>query len=117
VANFLFVYRNLTETRAAMTPEQMQRQMERWHAWLKEGFEKGWLVNPGDALHTEGRVVNAKKVISDGPFVEAKEIVGGFSIVQATSIDAAAEIAKGCPVLLVGGNVEVRPLAGFKMES
>ena len=56
--------------------------------------------------------MNAQKVVTDGPFVEAKEVVGGFSIVQASSIDAAAELAKGCPVLLVGGEVEVRPLAG-----
>jgi hypothetical protein len=73
------------------------------------------MVNPGDALKKEGRVVNARKVITDGPFVESKEIVGGFSIVQADSLDAAAQLAKGCPVLLTGGTVEVRPLEGFKV--
>jgi len=57
--------------------------------------------------------VNAKKVVTDGPFVESKEVVGGFSIVKAESIDAAAELAKGCPALITGGKVEVRPLAGL----
>ena len=52
-----------------------------------------------------------------GPFVESKEIVGGFSIVSAESIAAAAELAKGCPNLLTGGKVEVRTLAGLVPKS
>jgi hypothetical protein len=60
-------------------------------------------------------LVDAKKVVTDGPFVESKEVLGGFSIVQADSLDAAAELAKGCPGLLFGGKVEVRPLAGYKL--
>jgi hypothetical protein len=75
-------------------------------------MQKGWMLDPGDALTKESRVVNSQKVVTDGPFVEAKEVVGGFSIVQASNIDAAADLAKGCPVLLVGGEVEIRPLAG-----
>jgi hypothetical protein len=55
-------------------------------------------------------------VVTDGPFVESKEIVGGFSIVQAETIEAAAELAKGCPALLVGGSVEVRCLAGITLK-
>ena len=62
-----------------------------------------------------GRVINAKKIVSDGPFIEAKEVIGGFSIVQADTVDAAAELAKGCPIFLRGGSVEVRPLQGFNM--
>jgi hypothetical protein len=54
-------------------------------------------------------------VVTDGPFVESKEIVGGYSIIQAESLDAAAELAHGCPVLQNGGFVEVRPLAGFSI--
>ena len=60
-------------------------------------------------------VVNAAKVVTDGPFIEVKEIVGGFSIVQAGTLDAAAELAKGCPIFQRGGSVEVRPLQGFTM--
>jgi hypothetical protein len=68
------------------------------------------MLDAGNGLKTEGCVVNAKKVITDGPFIEAKEIVGGYAIVQADNLAAAAEFAKGCPVLLTGGSVEVRPL-------
>jgi hypothetical protein len=113
MASFLFVYRGRSDAYANFTPEQMQASMQKWSDWIAEGYRKGWMENAGDALKSEGRVVNAKKGVTDGPFVESKEIVGGYSVVQAPSIDAAAELAKGCPALLTGGNVEVRPLAGL----
>src|SRR5438309_1156946 len=116
MADFLFVYRGTNDGRAKMTPEEMQQNMQKWSTWIAQGFQKGWLVNAGDALTEEGRVVNAKKVITDGPFVESKEIVGGYSIVKADTIDAAAELAKGCPALLTGGRVEVRVLAGLASQ-
>jgi hypothetical protein len=116
VAKFLFVYRGAGEHVARMTPEEMQHHLQRWEKWIGEGMQKGWMVDPGDGLTQEGRVVSAK-LVTDGPFVEAKEIVGGFSIIQADTIDAAAQLAKGCPGLLVGGTVEVRPLAGYTMKS
>jgi hypothetical protein len=112
MAKFLFVYRGGSEAANKMTPEEMQKNMKKWETWIGEGFQKGWMLDAGDGLTGEGRVVRAK-VITDGPFVESKEIVGGFSIVQADTVDAAAQLAKGCPVLLTGGNVEVRPLAGY----
>jgi hypothetical protein len=117
MANFLFVYRGNTEAYGKLTPEQMQQNMQKWNDWIAEGLQKGWLKDVGDALTPEGRVVNAKKVVTDGPFVESKEVVGGYSVVQANTIDAAAEFAKGCPILLTGGSVEVRPLAGMGKKS
>ena len=112
MAKFLFVYRGAGEHVAKMTPEEMQQHLGRWEKWIGEGMRKGWMVDPGDALTPEGRVVTAK-VVTDGPFVESKEIVGGFSIVQAETIEAAAELAKGCPALLAGGSVEVRPFVDW----
>ena len=117
MAKFLFVYRSGKDSRDSMSPEEMQQILQKWHSWIAEGLQKGWMLDPGDGLKKEGRVVNARKVVTDGPFVEAKEIVGGFSIIQAETLDAAAEIAKGCPVFLRGGTVEVRPLEGFTLKS
>jgi hypothetical protein len=117
MANFLFVYRHGTDHFGKMTPEEMQENMKKWQAWLNEGFQKGWMVNIGDGLKKEGRIVNGKKVVTDGPFVESKEIVGGYSIVKADSLDAAAQLAKGCPGLLNGCRVEVRPLQGHTIEN
>jgi hypothetical protein len=115
VAKFLFVYRNSSESYGNLSPEEMQRMLQKWQTWIAEGLQKGWMLEPGDGLKKEGRVVNAKKVVSDGPFIEVKEVVGGFSIVQADTLDAAADLAKGCPIFLRGGSVEVRPLQGFNM--
>jgi len=112
---YLFIYRRSHTLADEMSPEQMQQQMQKWRTWIGDGLQKGWLLEAGDGLTQEGRVVNARKVVTDGPFVESKEIVGGFSIVQAETINAAAELAKGCPVLLGGGTVEVRQLAGYTM--
>jgi hypothetical protein len=113
MAKFLFIYRGGNETEASMTPEEMQQNMQKWGAWIGEAMAKGWMLNPGDALTREGCVVDARKIVTDGPFVESKEIVGGYSIVQAETLHAAAELAKGCPGLMFGGKVEVRPLAGL----
>jgi hypothetical protein len=116
MAKFLFVYRNSSDLRNKMSPEEMQQQMQKWQKWITEGLEKGWMLDPGDALGLEGRVVGAK-VVKDGPFVESKEIVGGFSIIQADNIDATVQLAKGCPHISVGGTVEVRPLAGYTSKT
>jgi len=117
MANFLFVYRGGNDDYAKMTPDEIQGVMKKWTDWIGEGFAKGWMVNAGDALTEEGKVVHANKVVTDGPFVESKEIVGGYSIVSADSLAAAAELAKGCPNLLTGGKVEVRALAGLTAEA
>src|SRR5262245_19729541 len=98
-----------------MSPEEMQQMLQKWQTWIGEGLRQGWMLEAGDGLKKEGRVVNAKKVVSDGPFIEVKEMIGGFSIVRAETLDDAAELAKGCPVFLRGGSVEVRPLQGYNM--
>jgi hypothetical protein len=116
MAKFLFVYRGSNEVYAKMTPEQRQQNMEKWGNWIREALQKGWMVDPGQALTQEGRVVKGNRVVTDGPFVESKEIVGGFSIVQADTIAAAAELAKECPALLAGGSVEVRCLLPTDLE-
>jgi hypothetical protein len=112
MAKFLFVYRSAPATMRNLSPEEMQQTMQKWSTWISEGMQKGWMLDPGDALTEEGRVVKPK-VVTDGPFVESKEVVGGFSIIQAETVAAAAELAKGCPGLLNGGSVEVRRLAGY----
>jgi hypothetical protein len=116
MARFLFIYRRGSQAADKLTPEQLQQTMQKWQTWISEGLQRGWMLDAGDALTQEGRVVRAKQVVTDGPFVEAKEIVGGFSIIQAETIDAAVELSKGCPVFLSGGSVEVRPLAGFTVN-
>ena len=110
MTRFMLIYRNRSESYQKISPDEMQRLHQKWQSWIADGFQKGWLLDSGNGLKTEGCVVNAQMLVTDGPFVESKEIVGGYGIVQAESIAAATEIAKGCPILLGGGSVEVRPL-------
>ena len=113
MASFMFVYRGGDDVEAKYSPAEMQQFMQKWMDWIGEGFAKGWMVDAGDALKPGGLVVNAKKVVSDGPFPESKEVVGGYSVVKADTIKAAAEFAKSCPVLLTNGQVEIREMAGL----
>jgi hypothetical protein len=58
-----------------------------------------------------GKVVGGKKkVITDGPYLETKDVIGGFSVIEARDLEHAAQIASGCPILGFGGSVEVRPV-------
>jgi hypothetical protein len=109
MAKFLFVYRSDKDTFNTMAPEKLQLFHEKWRAWFAEGHEKGWMLEASTALKTEGRVINAKKVVTDGPFVEARNVVRGYVNVEADTLDSATQLAKGCPVLMHGGIVEVRP--------
>jgi hypothetical protein len=84
-----------------------------YNAW-KEKF-KNDILDMGDKLQSEGRIVNASGV-ADGPFVEAKEVVGGYMIVSAASYDGAVEVVKACPAAQVpGASLEIREMVGAKM--
>ena len=117
MAKFMFVYR---EDKAALEreipPEQMQEVMQQWMDWIQSGVEAGWMLDGGDALTAKGAVVNADLTVTDGPFAESKELVGGYSMIEAPTLSAAVEIAKGCPMPKAGGRVEVRELANFGNE-
>ena len=93
------------------SPEQMQKLMEKWNAW-KDKFKDN-IVDWGDKLKPGGKVVTGAGV-SDGPFVEAKEIVGGFMIVTAESMEQAIVIAQEMPAG-PGSRIEIREMAGAHM--
>ena len=108
MSEFLFLYRNGEK----LSPEQMQQQMGRWMAWLKDLGDKGALKSAGHPLERAGKLVNggAKRTVTDGLFAEAKDVIGGYSIVEAATLDQAVELSQGCPIFNVGGAVEVRPI-------
>lgn len=109
---YLFVYRSAAEAAEYQpSPAEMQQMYAQWTAW-KEKF-KDEIIELGDGLKPGGKVVRADAT-SDGPFVEAKEVLGGYSIVQAAGIERAIEVSKSCPMLLMpGASIEIRELAGF----
>jgi hypothetical protein len=108
MSEFTYLFRG-RDTSAS--PEQMQKTMEKWLAWFKELEANGHLKDPGHPLEARGAVVRGKgKIITDGPYAEAKDVVNGYIIVDAKDLAEAAEISKGCPNLEIGGSVEVRPV-------
>lgn len=71
---------------------------------------------PGQPLERTGKIVKGKqKAVTDGPFAEAKDVIGGYSIVEATDLDQAVQLSKGCPIFEVEGAVEVRPVMTMNM--
>ena len=110
---FLLVYRD-PGTAPPPSPEEMQQVMTHWNAWIDKFRTSGHMIDPGDALHPIGQVVRAGGVVTDGPFAEAKEILGGYSVIQAKTLEEAVAVAKECPAATVhGSSVEVRELAGY----
>jgi hypothetical protein len=98
------------------SPEQMQQQMQRWIAWMKDLGQKGHLKDQGHPLERSGKIVSGKeKTVTDGPFAESKDVIGGYSIIEAKDLAQAVELSKGCPIFEVGGAVEVRPVMKIDM--
>lgn len=112
---FLFIYRNSEEAESvAPTPEEIQELMTAWGDWMQSAAAHQGEFHGGDGLQPGGQLVDSAGIVSDGPYVESKEVVGGYNILEAASYEVAVKIAKECPVLAQGGNVEVRELAGFE---
>ena len=113
MSEFVYLFRASAAGRreALGTPERAQRSLQAWLAWIRDLEVKGHLKNPGEPLEPAGRVVRgSKKAVTDGPYVEAKEMVLGFIIVEARDLAQAVELAGGCPMLEGDGSVEVRPV-------
>ncbi|HXG47877.1 MAG TPA: YciI family protein [Methylomirabilota bacterium] len=108
---YMLIFRG-TEWYQGLSPEQMQQVADRWMAWF-QGLKADGRVVAGNPLEREGRVVSGRNggVVSDGPFVEAKETIGGYFLLQVASMDEAVAIAQQCPGLPYGIRVEVRPIA------
>ena len=110
MAEFVYLYRS--GPRPTASPEQAQQAMQRWMTWLKELTEKGHVKDPGHPLERHGKLVTGKaRTVTDGPFAEAKDVVGGYTLVHATDLEEATRLATGCPIFdLAEGAVEVRPV-------
>ncbi len=107
--DFLLVFRRDHDgEQLQLSPEQMQSMMKPWQDWMGSLAAQNKLVDSGNRLASEGRVVKPNNVVTNGPYVETKEAIGGYIMIRANSIDEAAELSKGCPILAIGGNVEVR---------
>jgi hypothetical protein len=89
----------------------MQAFLAMWGDWFQKHGPA--IADGGDGLKRAGKILQPGGIVSDGPYIEAKEIIGGYSVVEAADLDAAVAIASDCPIALVGGAIEVRELAGY----
>ena len=95
-----------------LSAAEIQIIIEQSKAWF-EGLAASGKVKGGQALARNGATISGKngRVISDGPFAESKEAIGGYLLLEVGSLDEAIAIAKGSPALLHGTNIEIRPLS------
>ncbi len=108
---YLFIYRTPATDSPPPSPEQMQAMLAQWGEW-KSKF-KSEILDMGDGLKPSGKIL-ANGVVTDGPYIESKEVLGGFSIVSAASYEHAVEVAKGCPITYIpGARIEIREMAGL----
>ena len=92
----------------AKTPEEIQAAIDAFYLWY-EGLIREGRIKPGQRLATDGRLV-ARDRVTDGPFAEAKEVIGGYWFIVAASLDEAAEVAASNPCVACGLSFEVRPV-------
>ena len=111
MSQFLLLYRNTMEARRRSmgSPENAQQTTKKWRAWFDEVDRKGYLKSIGQRLEEQGKVVRPT-FVTDGPYAETKDLIGGYSLIEASDLEEAAKIAAGCPILENGGSVEVRPV-------
>ena len=107
---FLLVFRTDYKTIPQGSPEEMQATAKKWQDWIGGIAAQNKLVETGKRLSFDGKVVRANSVITDGPYTEIKETMGGYCFIKVETLEDAIEIAKGCPILAIDGNVEVREI-------
>lgn len=111
MSKFMFFFWNNEGNNKNLSPERMQELMKSWMNWVEELKQGGHLVQTGERMNATGKMVRGKsKTVTDGPYAEAKDTIGGYLVLQANDLDQAVELAKGCPVLEGDGMVEVRPV-------
>jgi hypothetical protein len=108
---YLLLFRG-TDWSKGLSPEEIQRVAGEFRAWFERLIAQGKALG-GKPLERGGRIVSGKhgRVVADGPFVESKEAVGGYFLLQVNDLDEAVAIAQECPALDYGAKVEVRAVA------
>ena len=111
--SYLYIFRG--GKNPTFTPDQIQAHLAKWGAWVGH-LAKSGNHNGGDPLEDAGRVLSGtNKTVTDGPYGETKDLVGGYLLVTAPNLDGATELARGCPIFEAGGSLEIRELRSMSM--
>jgi hypothetical protein len=107
---YMLLFRG-TDLRKGLSLEELQKVTDNWMAWFRRLTEEGKAV-AGNPLEREGKIVSGnERIVSDGPFAESKEAIGGYFLLDVATMDEAVAIARECPGLAYDIRVEVRPVA------
>jgi hypothetical protein len=93
----------------SLSREEIEKVIDQFYTWLERLVDEG-KMRPGQRLTYEGKTITQKNVITDGPFGESKEVIGGYWFIRASTLDEAAQIANGNPCLDCGLSLEVRSI-------
>lgn len=106
---FILIFRRDYKTKAIqLSTTQAQEHLEQWRSWIELLVSKDKLSRPMQQLDREGRILKESAQVCNGPYIEVKESMGGILFIKAEDYAQAIEIANGCPILRIGGNVEIR---------
>ena len=105
---FVLLFRRPELDDVYIDPEKIEAYRQKWNDWVNGFSVEVNLSSIGFGLAEDGKILKPSGVITDGPFVELKEKLGGLAIVKAENLDEATTLAHGCPVLEIGGSVEIR---------
>ena len=110
---FLLLIREDLKRLENLSEEQMNAEIGIMTTWVEELTKTGNFIQ-GDPLENGMRLATSDKVLSDGPFIEAREAVTGYTMIKANNIDQAAELAMACPLVQTGNiKIEIRPILDF----
>lgn len=110
---FMMIFIGADYEEIGLSPEQLQERFGKWFAW-GDKMKKQGIFRGGEALLTKGkRVTGPDRIVSDGPFVESKELIGGYYTVAADNFDEVVKIAQDYPDYDLGGAVEIREVMNF----
>ncbi|MBT1685467.1 YciI family protein [Dawidia soli] len=107
---FALLFRQPSYDYSQLPPEEMKELTKKWKDWAGGVAAQGRLVSNGPRLGEPAKVLKAGGVVTDGPFVEIREVLGSFIIVKAENLEDATTLAHGCPALDSQGSVEIRPI-------
>ena len=119
MAKFVLLLRAQPVDYSTYSPEDVQQLIEKFNAWAGKLAAQGLLADGAKLTDQGGKVIDglgAKQKVTDGPFGETKEVVGGFYVINAESYDHAVELCKDQPNLGLGGTVEIREVDNLGQE-
>ena len=112
--DYLMIFMGPSYEEVGLSPEQIQERMGKWFAW-SEKMNKNGVEHKGHALMPTGKSISGtEKVVTDGPFLEGKEIIGGYYVIKVKDYEAALVVAQDFPEFDLGGTVEIREVMVFE---